>query len=74
MTRNELERVLADHGYANKWHGTDCELWQKGKDILNLSNTGMEVGVTGHLISRTVPYELISVKDDKLIIHMEVEL
>ncbi len=74
MTRNELEQVLADHGYVNKWHGTDCQLWQKGKVIVNLSHKGVEIGEGDRMISRRLPYELISVKDDKLIIHREVEL
>lgn len=58
MTRNELEQVLADHGYMKKYHGTKSDIWQKEETILELLSDTVFDGV------RYIPYEDLSMQNE----------
>lgn len=67
MTREELEKVLADSGWKKSYHGTHSALWQKEDRIIEVSDKGVDIGLL-------FPWLMVSLEGSKLVIHREIEL
>ena len=74
MTRDELEKVLADNGWTKNYHGTHSVLWQKEHQVIDVSDKGAEIGGSEGMLCPRLPWYTTWIKDGRLIVHWEVEL
>lgn len=69
MTREEFEKILAGTGWEKRYHGTHCSLYHKPHKFIDVSDKGVEVAYLPRL-----PWNMVDVKDGKIIISKEIEL
>lgn len=74
MNRSEFETALAEHGWHKVFFGSHSETWQKGHDLIDVSDRGIEMWIDGSHIRPRMPWEIVTVEDGLLRINMGIEL